>query len=317
MTVKKVNKPRKKMIASVNCKGDTCNMHEKVLVEAVTDCSRALEMRREEDKSCSYGCLGYGSCKEACPFDAIDIVDGLAVIIKEKCKGCRICVKTCPIDIIDMIPEDQEVVVDCSSHDFGKGVKDVCKVGCIGCQICVRACPFFAMDFTDKLAHINYDNCTNCKICAEKCPTNAITAELEPRGKADISNKCIGCTVCAQICPVGAIDGNREETHKVDIDVCISCTVCAKVCPVDAIEMKDEEKLSKERNEKTHSYEKEIIRYFTSFDEIKNFGDKIDFSEDHNSENYHGSLFLNKVNRVKNSDNFEVIYNGIIDNSKK
>ncbi len=28
-------------------------------------------------KACSYGCLGFGSCVQACPFDAIHIVDGM------------------------------------------------------------------------------------------------------------------------------------------------------------------------------------------------------------------------------------------------
>jgi Na+-translocating ferredoxin:NAD+ oxidoreductase subunit B len=35
-------------------------------------------------KTCSYGCLGLGTCIAACPFDAIEIVDGrLARIIPE------------------------------------------------------------------------------------------------------------------------------------------------------------------------------------------------------------------------------------------
>lgn len=233
MTIKK----RKKMVARVKCKGTLCNSIGKSIIDGVADCSAAAEMAKNDDKSCSYSCLGYGSCVEVCPFDAIDIVDGVALVDKEKCKGCQKCVKVCPRSVIEMIPYEQEVVVDCNSKDFGKAVSDKCLAGCISCQMCVSACPFWAMDFSDNLASINYSKCTNCKLCADACPTGAVTALLKPRRKAFIlEDKCIGCTVCAQVCPAFAIEGNREESHKVDPSLCIECGVCARRCPVGAIE---------------------------------------------------------------------------------
>ena len=135
MTVKKVVKPKKKMVARVKCKGSLCNTNGKIIVEGVTDCAEAAKNRLEDDKSCSYGCLGYGTCAEKCPFDAIDMIDGLAVVIDDKCKGCRICVKACPNDVIEMIPTEQEVLVDCNSKNLGKAVREVCKVGCISCKM--------------------------------------------------------------------------------------------------------------------------------------------------------------------------------------
>ena len=47
-------------------------------------------------KACSYGCTGFGSCVKACQFDAIHVVDGVAVVDKEKCVACGKCVATCP-----------------------------------------------------------------------------------------------------------------------------------------------------------------------------------------------------------------------------
>ena len=240
MTMQKAKTSKKRLIARVKCKGTSCNVSEKVILEGVTDCSAAVEMMSDgESKSCSYGCLGYGSCKEVCPFDAIEIVDGVANINKDKCKGCRKCVKVCPKEVIVMVPIDQEVVVDCNNKEMGKPVKEKCKVGCIGCKICVKACPFWAMEFDNNLAYINYDKCTNCKICAEKCPTKAITAKLEGKKVAEISEeKCIGCTICERVCPVVAIEGYREETHRVKTELCVGCSYCSKKCPMDAIEMK-------------------------------------------------------------------------------
>lgn len=305
MTVKKVTKPKKKkLIARVKCKGDLCNTNHKVISKEITDCDKAAKMRSEDDKSCSYGCLGYGTCAEKCPFDAIEMIDGLAVVIEDKCKGCRICVKACPNDVIEMVPAEQEVFVDCNSKDIGKVAREACKVSCIGCQMCVKVCPFFAMDFTDKLAHINYDNCTNCRLCADKCPTKAITGESETRGKAEISEeKCIGCTVCAQICPVAAIEGNREEVHKVDPEICIGCTICAKVCPVSAIDMIEDIKI-------IDSYEKEIIKQFSNFDDLKNLDEEIKYKEEYDSVNYEGLLSLSKISKLEHTNNFEVIYKG-------
>ncbi len=235
-------KAKKKMVARVLCNGCTSNVTEKTELK-VDDCLGAHELMKDVDsKDCSYGCLGYGSCVQECPFEAISIVDGIAVVDREKCRGCTLCVKVCPRNIIEMIPYEQNIIVDCSNKDKGKDVREVCKVGCTSCQMCVRACPFWAMEFDDNLAHINYDKCTNCTICAQKCPTKAIGSEIEIRKNivAEIDkDKCIGCTLCAQKCPVIAIEGYREEPHEVDRDICVGCSLCAKICPVSAIEMID------------------------------------------------------------------------------
>jgi Na+-translocating ferredoxin:NAD+ oxidoreductase RNF subunit RnfB len=43
---------------------------------------------------CAYGCLGFGDCERACPFDAIAMDErGLPVIDPAKCTGCGICVR--------------------------------------------------------------------------------------------------------------------------------------------------------------------------------------------------------------------------------
>jgi len=40
-------------------------------------------------------CTGCGDCAEVCQFDAIDIINGKAVMIQEKCMGCGVCVSRC------------------------------------------------------------------------------------------------------------------------------------------------------------------------------------------------------------------------------
>ena len=64
--------------------------------------------------------MGYGSCVKACPFDAIHIVNGIAVVDKGKCKACGKCVAVCPRHLIEIIPYKSNYTVNCSSNDKGK-----------------------------------------------------------------------------------------------------------------------------------------------------------------------------------------------------
>jgi RnfABCDGE-type electron transport complex B subunit len=47
-------------------------------------------------QGCTFGCLGFGDCVEACKYDAIHVEDGLAVVNYDHCIGCGACVKACP-----------------------------------------------------------------------------------------------------------------------------------------------------------------------------------------------------------------------------
>lgn len=175
MGVNAVNVDRN--VATVLCQGDCNKAKEKYRYEGISDC-RAANILQGGSKACSFGCLGCGTCKDVCAFDAITIVDGVAVVDKEKCTACMKCIEVCPKAIIELVPYDNQFVVKCKSKDAGKEVRTKCGVGCIACQICVKNCPVDAFSFENNLAKINYDKCTNCGVCAEKCPTKAIYSNL-------------------------------------------------------------------------------------------------------------------------------------------
>lgn len=47
-------------------------------------------------------CIGCGRCEAVCPFDAIHVVDGIAVIDHSKCTGCGKCVPECPVECLSL-----------------------------------------------------------------------------------------------------------------------------------------------------------------------------------------------------------------------
>ena len=163
-----------KKVAFVKCKGTCDKTKVQYNYYGVDDCKKVSVVPGAGEKACTYGCMGYGSCVKACAFDAIHLVDGVAVVDKEKCVACGKCVSSCPNHLIELVPYKAEHLVQCSSHDKGKDVKSVCESGCIGCTLCTKQCEFDAIHMEDNLAVIDYEKCTNCGKCAEKCPVKVI-----------------------------------------------------------------------------------------------------------------------------------------------
>ncbi|NQU74785.1 MAG: 4Fe-4S binding protein, partial [Planctomycetes bacterium] len=137
-------------------------------------------------QGCTYGCLGFADCVEACNYGAVQMVNGLAKIDYDKCVGCGACERACPRHIISMIPFKAErmLVVACSNRDPGRLVKQVCKVGCIGCKLCQKTMDIF--EVADNLSCLNYEKYDPGIDFAEvlaKCPMQAMVYIGEPSPK--------------------------------------------------------------------------------------------------------------------------------------
>lgn len=162
-----------KKVAFVRCGGDCEQTSQRCNYVGINDC-RAAVLSGLSVWECDYGCLGFGSCVSACPFDAIHVEKGVAVVDRKKCVGCGQCAAACPKGLIELIPIDKAVAVRCSNHDKGADVKKACAVGCLGCKLCTRQCENEAIVVEGNLAHIIYDQCIGCGKCAEKCPSHII-----------------------------------------------------------------------------------------------------------------------------------------------
>ena len=171
-----------KMVAHVLCNGG-CNAKDNFEYRGVKDCLAATKVCGGDAKACRYGCFGFGSCVAACKFDAIHVINGVAVVDKEKCTNCGACRAACPHHLIVEVPYKQKVFVNCSNKDKGPAVTKVCANSCIACGMCERTCKFDAIHVVDNVAVIDYSKCKNCTMCAKACPRNAIEPIPTPEEK--------------------------------------------------------------------------------------------------------------------------------------
>ncbi len=161
-------------VAFVHCQGDCEKTHPDYEYVGAEDCRMVSFVPGGGPKSCNSGCLGYGTCVKACPFGAISIEKGIAVVDREKCKACGKCVEVCPKHLISLIPYDAKFAVACSSTDKGPVTMKACEVGCIGCGICQKNCPKEAVKVENFHAAIDQEACAGCGICQQKCPKKSI-----------------------------------------------------------------------------------------------------------------------------------------------
>lgn len=170
---------RQAVRAAVLCQGGTDKCASRFVYDGIEDC-RAAQLLQGGPKACEYGCLGFGTCVAACPFDAITLgEDRLPVIRWDKCIGCGACLKACPRDLIKLVPETIQTYVACSSQDKGKAVKTVCQVGCISCWLCVKFSSEGAVEKDGNLPRLTYCEGADYAKAIEKCPMNCFV-EVQP-----------------------------------------------------------------------------------------------------------------------------------------
>lgn len=170
--------------AHIKCRGGNGIAKMAFEYKGVHDCA-AAKLVQQGPKTCKFGCLGFGNCVRACPFNAMSMgPNGLPVVDRKMCTGCGKCANTCPNHVIELLPMSAKVSVSCSSKDFGAVAMKNCKALCIGCGSCMRNCSLKeeeGVKVVDHLAIVNQDVCHHCTnaTCLTKCPTGAIGEMLK------------------------------------------------------------------------------------------------------------------------------------------
>ncbi len=178
----------------VHCRAHTKDKAYYAEYQDVTSCTAANALPNAQ--ACTFGCLGYGDCVRACRFDALHIINGLAVVDYAKCTGCGACSGACPRNLIKMVPFKQEnmMTVACSSMETGRVTRSMCKAGCIGCGLCAKQSDVFKVE--DNLARVDYSSyepTEQNKAAMDKCPPGVIVYRgrnaPEPRASKGASQK--------------------------------------------------------------------------------------------------------------------------------
>lgn len=179
-----------KMVAIVACTGKNTVTSKRMKYEGLATCKAAAQHYAGGGK-CQYGCIGLGDCMAGCPFGAINIENGVAVIDRSICSGCGVCSQTCPKGLIHMIPDSDSAFVTCSNKSKGNVAMKVCEESCIGCKRCEKECLSGAITVENNLAVIDTEKCTNCGACIAVCPRKTISYISQQQDKVKLISEVV------------------------------------------------------------------------------------------------------------------------------
>jgi Na+-translocating ferredoxin:NAD+ oxidoreductase RNF subunit RnfB len=164
------------VVAVLACRGSGEHAPLKGEYTGIPTC-RGAKLSAGGTKLCAWGCLGFGDCVAVCRFGALSMgEDGLPLIDRERCTGCKVCVAECPQQLLRETPKDRQgAMARCSNRNPVKAmVLKTCKKGCIKCELCVKNCPQQCIEMENGIPKVDYSKCVACGTCAGKCPTKVI-----------------------------------------------------------------------------------------------------------------------------------------------
>ena len=161
------------LVAKVICQGEVGVSKHRYDYDGFPSCQMASSMAGGP-KKCPYACVGLGDCVQVCKFDAIQVVNGLAVVDEKKCTACGLCAKVCPRHSIRLSPRSATVMVHCQNRDSARQAREECMKACIACRRCVKECKYDAITVDDGFAYIDPEKCTRCGACVKVCPMGCI-----------------------------------------------------------------------------------------------------------------------------------------------
>lgn len=159
-------------VSVLACQGTNVCAARRGIYNGIHNCRSAM-LTVNGTKMCTFGCIGFGDCVEACSFGALSMSeDGIPHVDYAKCTGCGVCVKTCPKKLFVLLPAETKGAVPlCSNRSEDRvHIRKNCTVGCIKCGKCTRDCKQGAISLVNGLPVIDYAKCNNCGECVTSCP---------------------------------------------------------------------------------------------------------------------------------------------------
>jgi len=114
--------------AVVKCSCEKQFAKQRLEYSGLKDC-RLFNQLYQSEYDCLFQCIGFGTCVNSCPQQAIKIHNNTAVILKG-CIGCGRCAEICPKNIIDMVPvETASSAIRCNAENGDTTCSDYKKIG--------------------------------------------------------------------------------------------------------------------------------------------------------------------------------------------
>ena len=99
------------------------------IYNGINDC-RAAVLLSGGSKVCPIGCLGLGTCVQACPFDALSMgPDNLPVVDPDLCTGCGTCERICPKHIITLTSHTRRIQAEHTTDECTAPCQRACPAG--------------------------------------------------------------------------------------------------------------------------------------------------------------------------------------------
>jgi NADPH-dependent glutamate synthase beta subunit-like oxidoreductase len=154
-------------IALPGCTYGVKDADTKYEYDGLKDC-RAAALLGGGMKVCDIGCLGFGTCAQVCPFNAITMgPQGLPVVNENLCTGCGTCERACPKNIINLSSVTRRIMREYTT--------DNCTTPC------QRACPagIDICEYIDQIRQGDYHRAT--QVIKERNPFPTVIGRICPR----------------------------------------------------------------------------------------------------------------------------------------
>lgn len=187
--------------------------YEPPLMQVIPSACAACAPNKYEVSNMCKGCVAH-PCMQACPKDAISMIDGKSHIDQEKCIKCGKCKAVCPYDAIahKERPCERACGVKAISSD-SQGRATILQDKCVSCGMCMVSCPFGAISDKSQIFQLAHALREGIEIIAEVAPAyiSQFGEDVTPR-KFRAALEALGFSRVYEVA-LGADIGAISEAH--------------------------------------------------------------------------------------------------------